>query len=191
MNEKTKNIDPGVNDLLINAAYGSAGFFDRLKVKKIIKNDPELRAIYNEYKSTADSVHSLENEAMPDSVLHNAELITESKLSKRGSSFLDDLLSVFFGKPQLTFVVTAVIIAMVTLSIFKNHENDIDFESSQFTRAEVELANKQAKQALMLVGQILNSTSSQVTEEIIPTKVVKPINESLEYVNELFKKGDI
>ncbi len=191
MNNKTKNIDPGVKDLIINAAYGSLSYSENRKAKRLIKNNPELKELYNEYKSTADSVHSLPKEKMPDSVLHNTERFTEIDLSRKESSFTNDLVSIFYAKPQFTFIATAIVMAILIFSIFLKNNNSVDFESSQYTKAEVEMANRQAKQTLMLVSHILNSTTSTVTEEIIPNRVVKPINESFNYVNDLLKKGDI
>lgn len=191
MNDKTKNIDPGVKDLIINTAYGSAGYWEKLKAKRLISSNPELKELFNEYKQTADSVHSLNKEVMPDSVLHNAETITETRLSKKENSFLDDLISVFYAKPQVTFIATAVVMGMLIFAVFTKNNNAIDYDSIPYTKQEVERANRQAKQALMLVSQVLNTTSSTVTEQIIPNRVVKPINESFEYINNLFKEGDI
>ena len=192
MNEKKKNIDPEIKNLIIETAYESASFLGKMRAEKLMKSNPELKTLYEEYKSTADSVHSLHKEEMPDSVLINTEQMTGTKLSRKSSSFFDDLLSIFYAKPQIAFAATAIVIGFLTFSIFlKNDSSTIDFESSQYTRAEVELANRQAKHALLLVSQVLTTTSNKVADEIIPNRVVKPINESFEYVNDLFKKGDI
>ena len=75
---------------------------------------------------------------------------------------------------------------LVSSIFLKNHQTE-----AQYSQAEIELANKQARQTLMLVSKIFNSTQETVTEQIIPNRVIKPLNESLGYVNNLFKKGDI
>lgn len=191
MNNKIKNIDPGEKDLIINAAYGSANLLEKMKAKKLMRENSVLKDIYNEYKSTADSVHELEKEKMPDTILQNAEKTTEVNITRKEYSFFNDLAAIFFSKPQLAFIATAIVAALLIFSLITKQNNEIDFDNSQYTKNEVELANKQAKQTLMLVSQILSSTQASVTEDIIPNRVIKPINESFEYVNDLFKKGDI
>lgn len=191
MNNKTKNIDPGEKDLIINAAYGGITLFEKLKAKKLMRENPALKKFYDEYKSTADSVHQLEKEKMPASILQNAEKTTEVNITRKEYSFFNDLTTIFFSKPQLAFIATAIVAALLIFSVITKQNNSIDFDKSEYTKNEVELANRQAKQTLMLVSQILSSTQASVTEEIIPNRVIKPINESFEYVNDLFKKGDI
>ncbi|MDZ7764621.1 MAG: hypothetical protein U5K00_09360 [Melioribacteraceae bacterium] len=162
-----------------------------MKAKKLMKENSVLKDIYNEYKSTADSVHELEKEKMPDTILQNAEKTTEVNITRKEYSFFNDLTAIFFSKPQLAFIATAIVAALLIFSLITKQNNEIDFDNSQYTKNEVELAIKQAKQTLMLVSQILSSTQASVTEDIIPNRVIKPINESFEYVNDLFKKGDI
>lgn len=190
MNNQLENkFNEEIIDLIINAAYGSASLFQKIKVWFLIRENNELKELYNEYRSTAQSVHSLEEEQLPEYVLHKIEVETETNLSKSESSFLADLTSILFEKPQLIFVTTAIVIGLIVSSIFFNQSRDIN--TAPYTAEEVQLANKQAKEALALVGKILNTTQATLTEEIIPNKVVKPINESFEYVNELLKEGDI
>ena len=191
MNNKIKNIDPGEKDLIINAAYGSANLLGKMKAKKLMKENPVLKDIYNEYKSTADSVHELEKDKMPDTILQNTEKTTEVNITRKEYSFFNDLAVIFFSKPQLAFIATAIVAALLIFSVITKQNNSIDFDKSEYTKNEVELANRQAKQTLMLVSQILSSTQASVTEDIIPNRVIKPINESFEYVNDLFKNGDI
>lgn len=176
-------------DLIINAAYGNISMFQKIKVRFLIRENSELKKLYDEYKSTADSVHSLNEEELPEYVLRRIENETKVNITENENGFLSDLSSILFAKPQIIFVTTAIVVGLVISSIlFKEPEVE---STSPYTAAEIELANKQAKEALALVGKILNSTQAALTEEIIPQKVVKPINESFEYVNELFNKGDI
>lgn len=190
MNDQLENkFNEETIDLVINSAYGSSSLFQKIKAWFLIRENDELKELYNEYKSTAQSVHSLNEEKLPGYILHKVETETETNLSSNNNSFIADLTSILFEKPQLVFVTTAIIVGLIFSSIFFNQSKTIN--TSPYTAEEVQLANKQAKEALAFVGKILNTTQATLTEEIIPNKVVKPINESFEYVNELLKKGDI
>jgi len=190
MNEQLENkFDEKTIDLIINAAYGSASLLQKINAWLLIRKNEELRELYDEYNSTAQSVHSLDEEKLPKYILQNLEAETEMNLTAGESSFLADLTSILFEKPQIIFVTTAVVIALFISSIFFNSPKQIN--TSPYTTEEIQLANKQAKQAIAIVGKILNTTENTLTEEIIPDRVIKPINESFEYVNDLFKKGDI
>ncbi len=190
MNNKLENkLNEETIDLIINAAYGNASMFQKIKVWFLIKENGELKKLYDEYKSTADSVHSLNEEELPEYVMRRIENETKVNLAENENGFFSDISSILFAKPQIIFATTAIVVGLVVSSIlFK--ESAVE-STAPYTAAEVELANKQAKEALALVGKILNSTQAALTEEIIPNRVVKPINEGFEYVNELFNKGDI
>lgn len=174
-------------DLIINAAYGSANMFEKIKVWFLIRKNEELNLLYREYKATADSIHLLPNEEMPDYILERVERSINNSIQINENSFISDLLNIFLTKPQIVFVATAVVIGLMISSIFVKEQQF----NNQYSQAEIELANKQARETLMLVSKIFNSTQATITEDILPNRVVKPLNESFGYVNDLFKKGDI
>lgn len=174
-------------DLIINSAYGSAGLITKIKAWFLIRKNVELKNLYNEYKRTAKSVHSLDKDEMPDYVLQKLESKTGIELNTNETSFISDLTSILFAKPQLAFIATAVIIGVLLSSVlFKEPQIENNYSPS-----EIELANKQTREALAIVSRIFSSTQTKLTNEIIPNNVAKPINESFDYVNNLFKKGDI
>lgn len=188
MNNQLENKnEQKTTDLIINAAYGSVNVIEKIKVWFLIKQDEELNSLYKEYKATADSIHSLPHEEMPDYILERVEHSINNSIQVNENSFISDLLNIFLTRPQIVFVATAVVIGLMISSIFVK-EQHID---NQYSQAEIELANKQARETLMLVSKIFNSTHTTLTEEILPNRVVKPLNESFGYVNDLFKKGDI
>lgn len=188
MNNQLENKIPEKTlDLIINAAYGSVNLFEKIKVWFLIKQNEELKSLYKEYKTTADSIHSLPHEEMPDYILERVEHSIKNSIQINENSFISDLLSIFLTKPQIVFVTTAVVIGLMISSIFVREQHF----NNQYSQAEIELANKQAHEALLLVSKIFNSTQTTLTEEILPNRVVKPLNESFGYVNDLFKKGDI
>ncbi|MCZ7602500.1 MAG: hypothetical protein QY331_15595 [Melioribacteraceae bacterium] len=174
-------------DLIINAAYGSANMFEKIKVWFLIRKNEELNLFYKEYKATADSIHSLPREVMPDYILERVEHSINNSIQVNENSFISDLLNIFLTRPQIVFVATAIVIGLMISSLFVKEQQF----NNQYSQAEIELANKQAHEALLLVSKIFNSTHTTLTEEILPNRVVKPLNEGFGYVNDLFKKGDI
>jgi hypothetical protein len=188
MYEKLENkFEQETIDSVVNAAYGSCSIFDRVKVWFLIKKHAELNELYNDYRSTANSVHSMWTEEVPTYVLDKVESVTGVTITGNKDGFFSDLTSILFAKPQLVFIATAIVIGVLLTSVFFKEP----VQENNYSSVEIELANKQAREALMLVSKIFNSTQATITEEIIPNRVVKPINESLGYINDLFKKGDI
>ena len=188
MYEKLENkFEQETIDSVVNAAYGSSSITEKIKVWFLLRKHNELKELYDDYKSTANSVHSIGTEEIPTYVLDKVESVTGVTITENKDGFLSDLTSILFAKPQLVFVATAIVVGVLLTSVFFKEP----VQESNYSTLEIELANKQAREALMLVSKIFNSTQATITEEIIPNRVVKPINESLGYINDLFKKGDI
>lgn len=183
---KAYNIDEKTLEKIISAAYGSADIFEKLEVFFLIRKNPEAKKLFNEYKKTADEVHSLKRDELPESVLNgvkekiNGELKIEEK-----KTFLTDLTALIFLKPRASFAAVVLLAIAITLSVFVHTENP----EPHYSQVEIEAASLQTKQALVLVSGILLSAEKTLTKEVIPNKVVKPVNESFNYVNN-FMRGE-
>jgi len=184
-NKKTYNIDDKTLEKIISVAYGSAGIKDRISIYLLTKKSSEAKSILNDYRDTASQVHKLETEEMPEKILRKVQ--TEIKAGiKKERSFLSDFLSLFLFKPRFSFTAVVIIVAAIVMSIFVRDNR----MNSKYSQQEIERASRQTKQALALVSNIFNTTKTTITDDIIPNRVAKPINESFNYVNEIFQKGE-
>ena len=163
---------------IISTAYGQASFLEKHKVNKLLKQDDRLRELYEEYKRTANLVHSIDLEEL------NKEFIIAQKDSKERKSIIDEIYSIFLGKPLVYSAAVSVLIISIMFSIFSNRE--LSFNG--YSTAEVERANIQSKQALMIVSNIFSKTGTTLKTDILYKEISKPINEGIKTVNKLFNK---
>jgi hypothetical protein len=82
-------------------------------------------------------------------------------------------------------LVTAALFIIVALSVIINPP-----VQQQYSNAEIQKANEEARYALQLIGNIMNNTKEKLEKEIIAEHVVKPIGQGIEIVNKLLIKGE-
>ncbi len=178
--KSVNQIDQNLIDKIISVAYGSAGFIDRLRIYFYSLKNPEIKQLLNEYKQTADVIHSINNLKCPDKIVEEANKIIQKENRPKRFSIFDQL----FSKPIIATVSAVIIVSVIGIFIFKKQS-----VKTAYSKAEVEIAEKQVKQSLALVGKVFRSTENTLTEEIIKKQVTPPFQKSLETVNSLFKGG--
>jgi len=62
-------LNPVLIDKIINVAYGDANFFERMIVNWKASRISEVRKVLEEYKTTANSVHDVRKEELPEYVI--------------------------------------------------------------------------------------------------------------------------
>ncbi len=168
---------------IIAVAYGDASLKDKLLVRRLARKNDEVKKMLDEYRAVASEVHKIKEEDCPQFLAHNLPV----KALKR-KSFSMDLYSLVFSKPLFTAAVSAVLLVAVVFGIMNNRP--ITYQHN-YSHAEIQLAEQQAKQAFAIVGKIFNETSSTLKNEVLDSKVAKPFNESFGIVNSLINKGEI
>lgn len=173
-----------MNDKLLNkiisVAYGDAGFGDKIRIRLLANKNDEVKKLLECYRKTAEEVHKLKEEECPEELLNGIEGQTINVV-KHSDTFVFDFFSIIFTSPLVSTAAAFVVIAMIMLGIFLNRSIQ-----HQYTTAEIELADKQAKHALAIVGRIFNQTNHTLKEEVLNSRVAKPIRESMGIVNNLF-----
>ncbi len=168
---------------IISTAYGDASLKDKFAVRRLSKKYEEVRKLLEEYKTVASEVHKIKENVCPEKLIHNLPAGSNSH-----KSFGTDFYSMIFSRPLVSAAVSVVLIAAITFGIFNNKQ--LEYRHT-YSKAEVQIAEKQAKQALAIVGKILNETSSTLKNEVLESKVAKPFGESIGIVNNLINKGEI
>ncbi|HEX2865426.1 MAG TPA: hypothetical protein VHO03_00215 [Ignavibacteriales bacterium] len=180
---KRSEMDEKLLNRVISAAYKDATLLERLLIRWKAAWDPEVKRLYQEYKTTARQVHSLFEEACPGSVLSRVEKLTLPEERKQ-HSFLLDIYGAVFSKPVWSAAMVLIMVSALALSIFLRQNK----QPVPYSQKEIALANEQASEALKMVGSILNETKSTVINEILPEKVSRPINEGFSTVRNLINK---
>ena len=177
--KKYFKISDELMDSIISTAYGDAGFFERLKIYTLAGKYPEVNELLDEYRNTAESVHSIPPDECPDTVLRNIK--STAAIENRPSSFLFDIYAALFTKPAVSAIAAIVITAVLVLSVSLNNG-----EYSGYTNAEIQHANMQTRQALAIVSSIFSKTEESIKKDILIDKVSKPLNNGVTTVNNLF-----
>ena len=174
---------------IISVAYGDASWIDKIKIRRLAEENKEVKELLESYRQTVAEVHKLKEEECPEELLKGIESRTIN-ITKRSNTFSSDFFSIIFTRPLVSAAATVVLAAIILLGIFANRSIQ-----HQYTKAEIEYADKQARQALDIVGKIFNQTNVTLKEDVLNSRVAKPIRESMGIVNDLFttdnKKGEI
>lgn len=165
---------------IISVAYGDASLIDKVFIRRLAKRNSEVKEILESYIQTASEVHKLKDEECPNELLSGIKYRTFDVI-KSSNSFTSDLYSIIFRQPFISAATVIILVGVILLGIFQK-------ESVQYhyTTAEIKLADKQAKQALAIVGKVFNQTNITLKEEVLSSHVIKPIQESMGIVNGLF-----
>ena len=179
--KKPFEITEELKNKIISAAYKDATWLDRLLVWRLISKNEEAKRIFDLYRATANEIAKLTEEECPGFIVDSAkEKTNATKVNAPG--FLNDFYSIVFVRPVVSLAVVIVVISAITFGIIRN--KTVEYE---FTEAEIINADKQAQQALAIVGNIFEQTRSTLEDDVLGNKVSKPLNKGLGIINNLFE----
>jgi hypothetical protein len=177
------NIDEKLLNRIISVAYGDANLIDKIRIYYLASRNAEINRLLVEYKITAKAIGNLEQKNCPDEILENVKINTGT--SRQGLyspviKFLDSLIY----KPLFSTALILILVGGTALFILFN-----DINKSQYSKMQIQLAEKQVKQSLVLVNKIFNRTTNKLENDILKKQVAKPVHEGVATINELFRGG--
>jgi len=183
--KKPENIDDILLEKIINTAYGDASIFVRIEVLWKASKNKKVKAILDEYKETAGAVHNINKNDLPDHVIENVKNETDQfTLRGKTSSKLSLLYTAYTNKKLIPVAALGMLlISIVSFLIFKE-----PVQHSKYTKADIELAQKQAIESLEIVAKVLQNTELKLDYEI-SDKVSKQLNKGLSVVNDYVTGG--
>lgn len=165
---------------IISVAYGDANLIDTIKIRRLAEKDAEVKKVLEEYSRTAENVHSIELEEYPIDKLPNTFPKTESR------NLLWDLFEIYVKKPATsTAAVTAVLLVIITSIVFNLNSNN-----RQYTDEELNAAKYQVKQSLAIVSEVFNNTRSKLKNDVLKTRVKKPIQNGFDKFSKIINEGE-
>jgi len=182
MNELNKNLI----DKIISVAYGDSGFIDWIYVHFKAVTSDEVKSLLNEYSKSAKAVHGLKQEDIPEQILEKTKDITGSTNSSE--SFLSRTaysLYYFFGKKAIPATVFAILaLFIISVFLFRNPT-----PAHKYSKAEIELAEKQLKQSLAIVGKAFQNAENSFNKEVLKDQINKNLNRGYYLVNNILIGG--
>ncbi len=184
MNNKYSELTEKQLRVIVSASYENMGFIKRIKFKWFFKKNPEAKVIYDEFKKTSDLLKRIPVEKCPDEVVKKVN--NRFGISGKNSrSILNDILYLVFSRPVFSSLsITIIIVGILSTFIFERNNIDV-----HYTANEIGLANKQVKESLALIGAILSKTEKKITNDILTSRVGKPIKEGINTINYLFEEN--
>ncbi|MCF8242851.1 MAG: hypothetical protein K9J16_15840 [Melioribacteraceae bacterium] len=169
---------------IIAVAYGDAPVKDKIRIYFLSLKDSEVKKMLNDYKATAAEVHSLGLDECPPEIIERVK--SKTKLPQHEEkSFFYDIYFLVFKRPALSVGVMSLIVLMIISSLFIERPEIRE----AYTKRELAVADKQAREALMFVSNIFSKTETTVKEDVLRDKVSEPINKSFKIVNSLLNVG--
>jgi hypothetical protein len=187
MQKKDSNkIDQKLIDKIINAAYGNAGLFERLYVLWIVSLNKKNKNLFDEYKLTAKLVHRLGQEEVPAYLIQSVRIKTTRKeKSNTITSFISKVFYNVFGNKAIpASVLGAILVIVISFLIFNKPSH-----SYKYSKLEIELAEKQFKQTLAIVGKVFEGAEKSFSQEILDEQVNKKLNKGYYLVNNILIGG--
>lgn len=173
-------------DKIIKVAYGDAGIFDWIYIQLKAVISEEIKSILVDYRSTAKAIHHLKQEDTPDQII---EKVNQSiQPATKGNSIFSVIsygFFSFFGKKAIPATVFGIIIVFV-ISLFLLRE---PAPTHKYSKAKIELAQKQLKQSLAIVGRAFQTAEKGFSEEILGNQINKNLNRGYYLVNNILTGG--
>lgn len=184
--KESNNLDQKLIDKIINVAYGDAGFFELIYVHfKSISNN-EIKFLLDEYRKTAKTVHNIKLEEVSNFISERINNITGGINKKHFIFSRITYASFYFFSNKAIPVTVFSVMFMVIVSFFVFKEQT---PPHKYSYAEIELAQKQLKQSLAIVGRIFQKTENSFNKEILQNQINKNLNRGYFLVNNILIGG--
>lgn len=185
MKESNKK-DKKLIDTIIKVAYGDAGIIDRIYIHFKAATNEKVKFLLEECKSTANVVHNLKQENVPEYMTEKIKSYTGGLNKKESilSSFPHSVYS-FFGKKAIPATVLGILIVFIISFLILREPAP----SHKYSNAEIELAEKQFRQSMVIVGEAFQNAENSFSNEVLNKQVNKNLNRGYYLVNNILTGG--
>lgn len=173
-------------DKIIKVAYGDAGLLDWIFIRLRSITNEEIKSLFEDYRHTANVVHKLKQEVVPELITERVKSITGG-INKRDSllsNFSYRIVSFFANKAIPATVVGVLIVSIISLFLFQELA-----PSHKYSRAEIELAEKQFRQSIAIVGRTFQKAEKSFSKEVLKDQINKNLNRGYYLVNNILIGG--
>lgn len=183
MKEINSNIDEKLYQQVVDAAYGNASIFIKIKISFLRKRNDDIKNLFEDYRKSAIVIGNLKREKLSDEI---TERIMDKVKVESSNSFLSEIYTVFIQKPAFYSSIAVVLTGFIIFSLF--NQNRIDYEG--YSENQVVEARADVEKSLAIISSVFADTKHTITNEILKEKVGNPISKSVQTVNNLLRKGE-
>lgn len=184
--KESNKLDQRLIDKIIRVAYGDAGIFDWLHIELKSLTNNKIRSLLEEYRQTANVVHKLKGEEVPEHITERIKSIKGGTIKSESltTKISYAIFSIFSNKAIPATVIAIVLIVIVSIFFFKEAA-----PTHKYSKAEIELAQKQFQKSLAIVGRTFQKAEKSFSEEILKNQINKNLNRGYYLVNNVLIGG--
>ena len=184
--KKSVDINSELMSKIINVAYNDAGFIESISVYWKTFFNKDVKRLLDEYKITAQSVHKIKEEKLSAGIIEsiNSRINSQKSNDNLASKFYHGLLFIF-SKPGYSYSIAGLSVLTISALLIFNEPS----QSPKYTKAEIEIAQKQLGETLAIVNKVFKNTREQLDKKVLNNHVTKPINKGLNFINDLITGG--
>jgi len=184
--KESNKLDQRLIDKIIKTAYGDAGIFEWVCIRFKSLTNKEIKSLLEEYRQTANMTHKLKGEEVPEHITERLKSITGSANQEESllSKFSYVIASFFGNKAFPATVIGIIIIVIVSIFFFKEPT-----PTHKYSKAEIELAQKQFQKSLAIVGSAFQKAEKSFNDEILKNQINKNLNRGYYLVNNILIGG--
>ena len=183
--KESNKLDQKLINKIIRVAYGDAGIVDQFYISFKASLNEKIKELLEEYKQTANAVHSVKQENVTDQIIKSVKNYAALEQKNYSSSKLSYLFFLIFGKKVIPAVVlSTILVIIVSFLLFRNPT-----PTQKYSKAEIELAEKQFKESLAIVGKTFDKAEKDFSSEILNKQVNKNLNRGYSLVNNILTGG--
>jgi predicted PurR-regulated permease PerM len=183
--KESNKLDQKLINKIIRVAYGDAGIVDQIYIRLKASSNEKIKELLEEYKQTANAVHTIKQENVPDQIIKSVKNYATSEQKNYSSSKLSYLISLIFRKKVIPAAALAtILVIIISFLLFRNPT-----PTQKYSKAEIELAEKQFRKSLAIVGEAFDKAEKDFSNEIINKQVNKNLNKGYSLVNNILTGG--
>lgn len=160
---------------IVRLAFQECSFWRRLAVQRHLRTCPDCRALYASYQSTAQELRALPYLSMPSSVRARALAVTVNRSKAAGR------------QPVWQWACLSVMTVLACLAIYRYSTRP---PLQAYSPDEVLRAKAQVQTALGVWGKAMAETRTSVVENLLPSSIDRPVQNSLYLALKPFKTGE-
>lgn len=181
--KNSNNIDEKLYDKIIAVAYKDASLIDKFIVYRKANKSPVIQRLLNEFRETAAAVHNIKSDEFPDSAIAS---VKNRLIRKHKKVFIGGFIySKIIARPLLSAGVAGIIILALAVVLFFRQPQ----QTPQYTKAEIELAQKQLEESVAIVNKVFKNAEKQLDKEVIPNIINNKTNKGFNLINDLLIGG--
>ena len=158
--------------MILQHAFGELSVLKQRKAKSHLKTCTSCQQLYAQFHSLARAMKGIKTVKCPDAVVDKTLAQIAWTMKKRSP------VQIFFDFITAPRVLRPAVLTLGVLCMFLIFRN-IPRNDTTYSQAEILQAKEDVETALGFFGRVMDQTQQTLEEQVIPSRVIKPIQNSI------------